>query len=269
MKLLDSLQRRFGRFAVPNLALLIVMGQGMVLLMGWISRPQPGQAGLVETWSLQGSQVLEGQWWRLLTFVLVPPGTGILVVFGLYLFLLMGGALEARWGAFRFNVYLVLGWGASIAGAFLQPDAPASVGYLGGSVFLAFAWLFPDFQLLLMFIIPVRIKFLAWITWIVFGWTLVSSRSTGIERLLVLAAVFNFLVFFVPDILIKIRSGQRRQQRTREQRRTETVPFHRCTVCDLTEKDDPQMLFRFCSLCQGEREYCEKHLRDHSHVGDA
>ena len=97
MKLLDSLQRRFGRFAVPNLALLIVMGQGMVLLMGWISRPQPGQAGLVETWSLQGSQVLEGQWWRLLTFVLVPPGTGILVVFGLYLFLLMGGALEARW----------------------------------------------------------------------------------------------------------------------------------------------------------------------------
>ncbi len=269
MKLLDSLQRRFGRFAIPNVALLIVMGQGMVLLMGWISPEQPGQSGLADAWRLQGSQVLEGEWWRLVTFVLVPPGTGILVVFGLYLFLLMGGALEAQWGAFRFNVYLLLGWLASIGGAFLQPDAHASVGYLGGSVFLAFAWLFPDFQLLLMFILPVRIKFLAWITWIFFGWTLLGPKSNAVDRLLVLAAVFNFLVFFTPDILARIRTGHRRQQRTRIRTRAEVVPFHRCTVCDLTEKDDAQMLFRFCSLCDGEREYCEEHLRDHSHVTDS
>ena len=104
MKLLDRLERRFGRLAIPHLALLIVLGQGLVLLLSWTDVGQPGGGGVISEWQLQGSEVVAGQWWRLVTFVFVPPGSGILVLFALYLFLIMGVALESQWGAFRFNV---------------------------------------------------------------------------------------------------------------------------------------------------------------------
>jgi len=263
MKLLDRLERRFGRFAVPNLALLIVMGQGLVFLMSMLSADQAA-ADVKQDWQLKGSEVLGGEWWRLLTFVFVPPGDEILVLFALYLFLIMGGALERQWGAFRFNVYLMLGWVASLAAAFIAPAEAATVGYLGSSVFLAFAWLFPDFRLYLMFVFPVPIKYLAWITWFFYGLNLVSGDL--MDKLLVLAATLNFALFFGSDILLKIRSGQRRQQHRRQATRDESTPFHTCSHCGLTEKDDSQMLFQYCSQCEGDHEYCQDHLRDHEHV---
>ncbi len=266
MKLLDRLERRFGRFAIPNVALLIVMLQGMVLLLSWLDAAPNGGDGLIADWQLQGSRVLEGQWWRLVTFVCVPPGTGILVLFALYLFLIMGGALESQWGAFRFNVYLLLGWIASVAAAFVAPDEPASVGYLGSSVFLAFAWLFPDFKLYLMFVLPIPIKYLAWITWLVYGINLVSGEP--IEQLLVLAATMNFVVFFGSEIVLKVKAGRRRRQSRRQAAVAEATAFHTCSHCGLTDKDDVQMLFQFCSKCDGDHEYCEDHLRNHEHVVD-
>jgi hypothetical protein len=266
MKLLDRLERRFSRFAIPNLSLLIVMGQGMVLLLSWSAGDQPEGVGLISEWQLQGKEVLAGQWWRLVTFVVVPPGTGILVLFALYLFLIMGGALESQWGSFRFNIYLLLGWAASVAAAMIARDQPASVGYLGSSVFLAFAWLFPEFRLYLMFVLPVPIKYLAWITWLVYGIKLVSG--TPIEQLLVLAATLNFFVFFGGDIALKFRAGRRRQQRRKQVAVEKATAFHTCSECGLTDKDDPQMLFQFCSKCEGDHEYCQEHLRAHEHVLD-
>lgn len=266
MKLLDRLERRFGRFAIPNLALLIVVGQGFVLLMSWANAGQPGGGGVISEWRLQGSEVLAGQWWRLVTFVFVPPGSGILVLFALYLFLIMGGALETQWGAFRFNVYLLLGWLASVAAAFIAPGEPASVGYLGSGVFLAFAWLFPDFKLYLMFVLPVPIKYLAWITWLIYGINLVSGDP--IDQLLVLAATFNFALFFGSDIALKLRAGRRRQQHRRQTAQDKSAAFHTCSHCGLTDKDDPRMLFQFCSTCTGDHEYCQEHLRAHEHVAD-
>jgi len=267
MKLLDRLERRFGRFAIPNLPLLIVMGQGMVLLLSWLAGEQPEGVGLINEWQLQGEAVLAGEWWRLVTFVVVPPTTDILVLFALYLFLIMGGSLESQWGAFRFNVYLLLGWAASVAAAMIAPEESASVGYLGSSVFLAFAWLFPEFRLYLMFVLPVPIKYLAWITWLVYGINLVSGDL--IDQLLVLAATLNFAVFFGPDIALKFRTGRRRQQRRRQAAVAEATAFHTCSGCGLTDKDDPQMLFQFCSQCDGDHEYCQEHLRAHEHVVDA
>tara|TARA_B100000029_G_scaffold338932_2_gene331121 strand:- start:15 stop:845 length:831 start_codon:yes stop_codon:yes gene_type:complete len=261
MKLIDRLERRFARFAIPNLALLIVMGQGLVLLLGWAGQGRGG--GLASEWELQGSLVLQGQWWRLVTFVVVPPGDGLLVIFALYLFLIMGSTLESQWGTFRFNVFLLLGWMASVAAAFVAPEEAASVGPLGSSVFLAFAWLFPEYRLYLMFVFPVPIKFLAWITWFMYGVNLVSGDL--IDRLLVVAATFNFALFFGPEIIQKIRSGHRRQQQRRQTARAEATPFHTCSECGVTDKDQPQMLFQFCSTCHGDHEYCEEHLRNHEH----
>ena len=51
--------------------------------------------------------VVAGDWWRVFTFLFVPPATNpIFAFFGWYLFYLMGSTLEAQWGAFRYNIYL-------------------------------------------------------------------------------------------------------------------------------------------------------------------
>lgn len=267
MKLLDALERRFGRFAIPNLPLVIVMGQGLVLGLSWTEPADPGGGGggLLQKCSLSAAAVMTGEWWRLLTFIFVPPGISLLVLFALYLFLVMGKSLEAEWGSFRFNVYCLLGYLASIGAAFLQPAETATCGYLAGSIFLAFAWLNPEFQILLMFLVPVKIKFLAWLTWLFYAWRLASGDM--LDRLLVLAAVFNFLVFFSAEIVQRLRSNQRRRKFAAAESERHQTPFHTCAVCGRTEQDDAQMLFRFCSQCTGEHEYCEEHLENHSHIG--
>ena len=121
----------------------------------------------------------------------------------------------------------LLGWAASVAAAMFAPEQTASVGYLGSSVFLAFAWLFPEFRLYLMFVLPVPIKYLAWITWLVYGINLVSG--TLIDQLLVVAATLNFAVFFGGDIALKLRAGRRRQHQRKQAAVAEMTPFHTCS----------------------------------------
>ena len=82
----------------------------------------------------------------------------IFAFFAWYLFYLMGNALEGHWGAFRYNLFLLIGYLVTVAVAFLYPYAAATNIFIGGSVFLAFAYLYPDFQLYIFFIIPVRLN---------------------------------------------------------------------------------------------------------------
>ena len=154
MSWVEKLDRKFGRYAIPNLTLLIVCGQLTGFFLGHIKPEQ------LEQWELVASRLQEGELWRLVTFPMVPPGSGLLVLFGIYLFYLMGTALEHTWGTFRYNVYLLIAYLCTVAVSFLAPELPMSNAYIGGSVFLAFAWLYPEFQLLLMFILPVKIKWL-------------------------------------------------------------------------------------------------------------
>ena len=139
--------------------------------------------------------VLEGQVWRFISFLAVPPQTNpIFALFFWYMFYMMGNALENQWGTFRYNLYFLIGYLATIAVSFLIPNQPSSNAFLQGSVFLAFAFLYPDFQILIFFILPVRIKWLALIAWIGYLYSLVAGD--WLTRLLVLASISNFLLFF-------------------------------------------------------------------------
>ncbi|MBR4098714.1 MAG: hypothetical protein IKK44_01845, partial [Clostridium sp.] len=42
--------------------------------------------------------------------------------------------------------------------------------------------------------------------------------------------------------------------------------LHKCTVCGVTDADDPDMEFRYCSKCNGYYCYCMNHINDHVHV---
>src|SRR5690606_5700220 len=110
-----------------------------------------------------------------------------------------------NWGAFRYNLFLGIGYVATIAAGFLVPDAAVNNGFLYGSVFLAFAHLYPDFTLYLLLLLPVKIKWLALLTWIGYAWVFVVG--TWSDRVSIVAAVANFLLFFSVDIWQRMRSA--------------------------------------------------------------
>jgi membrane associated rhomboid family serine protease len=265
MALLDKLERTFGRLAIQNLTLYLVIGQVAFVLASMMQLVDPVRLVL---WPID---VLEGEWWRLITFMFVVPVPApnslfgfVFLVFGWYLFYLMGNALEAHWGAFRYNVFLFTSYALTVALSFITPGAPVSNAFILGSVFIAFAYLNPDFELTLFFILPVKIKWLALIS-IAFGAYefIVSGLPT---RLQIGAAVVAFLLFFGRDILMGVRYRQRKAARQAARVAQEDTPRHVCYVCGKTDKTHPQLDFRYCSKCDGDQCYCPEHIQNHAHV---
>jgi hypothetical protein len=277
MRWIDRLDAKFGRFAIPNLTIFLIAGQVLAFLVN--SSPVANGVSLLDGIRLEPDKVLAGEWWRLVTFLFDPPITNPLFAFFFwYLFYLFGTTLEANWGTFRYNIYLLLGYVASIVMAFVAgfafgvPGEIASNGFLYGSVFLAFARLYPDFVMYIFFILPVKIRWLAILQWIVYGLTLVTSPS-WLSRGMVVAAVFNYLVFFGRDILRDMRHGHRRmkfQSRSLQGgNRKGQKMAHVCHVCGLSSIDSPKTAFRYCSECGGDYCYCPEHLANHEHVNVA
>jgi hypothetical protein len=269
MSLLNTLERRFGHLGVPHLTLALIIGQVMVYCLT-LARPlTDADEPVVLPLLLIPERVLAGEVWRLATFLVVPPFSNIVCAFFFwYLFYLMGTALEQHWGVFRYNVYLLIGYAATVAAAFITPDQPSSNAFLQGSVFLAFAYLCPDFELYLFFLLPVKIKWLALLTWI--GYALVVIFGDWSSRLLVLASVCNFALFFGKDIVERVQTGQRRMAVQAARFATKEKPyFHRCTVCGITDRSHPAMDFRYCSKCVGAQGYCMEHLHNHEHITEA
>jgi hypothetical protein len=264
MSLLEQLRRRFGRFAVPNVTIAIIAAQAMVYLVGFAPGALRGNS-LAESLVLVPRLVLGGEVWRLVTFLAVPPiANPLCMFFGWYLFYLMGTALEHHWGIFRYNLYLLVGYLFTVTTAFLVLDEPTSNAYLNASVFLAFAQLYPNFELYLFFILPVKIKWLALLTWLGFGYT--ALFGDWLSRFLILASVGNFLLFFGSDIVAQVRHGRRRMAvQAAKFGVRERDYIHRCTECGITDRTHPEMDFRYCSQCVGTRGYCSEHLRNHEH----
>jgi hypothetical protein len=265
MKLLNRLERRFENGGIPNVTLALILAQVSVYI---ISKVEPQ---LLNAFYLIPSLVLQGQVWRLVSFLAVPPVTNpIFAFFFWYLFYLMGNSLEHYWGAFRYNIFLLVGYLATIGVSFLVPNAVSSNGFLQGSVFLAFAFLNPDFQLYILFILPVKIKWLALITWISYGYILITGE--WITRFLIFASILNYLLFFWSDIKDRIKTGKRHmagQAGRFSQTKPEKAAFHRCVVCGITDISHPDMDFRYCTQCAGTPGYCAEHLQGHPHIQSA
>jgi hypothetical protein len=264
MSLLNKLERTFGRLAVPNLSLWLVAGQ----VTCWcLAQPFVANFNLARL-ELLPAAVLAGEWWRLFAFVFLPPNAHpVFLAFVWYLFYLMGDALESFWGTFRYNAFLWLGWTLTVGAAFVTPGAYARNEFLAGSVFLAFAFLNPDFEMMLFFILPVKIKWLALLQWA--GYVFAAVVGGWPTRLMVLAAVGNFLVFFGRDLVQLARTGRRRMVHQAKQfgaRDDTPEPRHRCRICGKTDLTHPQLDFRYCSKCADDSCYCPEHIRSHEHV---
>ena len=266
---MNYLRRTLGWAAIPNVTLwMIALQVGAYLLLN-ISVRGGNREVMIDRFLLEPDRVLAGEWWRLLSFVFLPPLSSPLWAFLTWMFFhLMGTTLEAYWGTFEFNLYLWIWWLATVVIAMVTQLPFTSNGYLYQSVFLAFAWLFPDFIIRLFFILPVKVRWIAWFDW--FMLAILFAAGDASARMSIGAAIANFLIFFGVDIRDFLLRGPRKLVvEPRRVAKREPDYFHKCIVCGETDRSRPEFEFRYCSQCAGQRCYCGEHLRNHEHIGAA
>lgn len=291
---MSPFERKFGKYAIRNLSFVLVMCYAAGYLLELFDR-----SGLLISYlTLNPYAILHGQIWRLVTWVLIPPSSGGLffTLLMLYFYCSIGTSLERTWGTYRYNVYLFQGMLFTIVGSFLlmgycylfKPEIPLlgtaltintpveyftviammfSTYYINMSIFLAYAATFPDAQVLLMFIIPIRVKWLGAIYAVMLLFQFLGTNVYG--KFAIGASLLNFVVFFLTSrnmMHLNPKQIHRRQEFKREVRRNTGITKHKCAICGRTEVDSPQMQFRFCSKCDGNYEYCEEHLYTHTHI---
>lgn len=303
MKLLNKLERKWGRYAIPNLMFYMIILYAVGFVLDLIA------PGFYEEWlSLEVYYVLHGQVWRLVTFVLQPPSSSpLFLIIELYMYYSIGRSLESMWGTFRFNVYyfsgllfqvlasfLFYGIACAILGGGILPITSAGVGSLyqvNRAMFLAYIVMVPNASFYMYFIIPVKAKWLGIIYGVLMGYEVISYIKLGLSygNLLyygraaaIVVSFANFLIFFfatrnyhrISPSEMKRKAQFRKKMNDAKWDSGNIVEFrgrnvltrHKCAVCGRTELDDDSLEFRFCSKCDGNYEYCSDHLYTHTHV---
>lgn len=195
---LNKLERRFGRFGVPNL-MMYITSTTLVLTLVEMFGGVP-----ISSWlSFSRTLILEGQVWRLVTFLFVGSGWNLFsLILMLYFYYWIGCRLEYAWGTFQFTLYYLLGTVGAVIGGFITGSADAT--YLNLSLFLAYAALFPNEEILFMMFLPIKVKYLAYLDWIIFGVTIIFSSVPS--KIAAVLALINFFIFFWPYISGSIRN---------------------------------------------------------------
>jgi len=316
MNWFSKLERKYGKYAIKNLMFYIIALYAFGFIINLFY-----PTVYVAYFSLDAEAILHGQIWRIITFIIQPTTTSVLFIFfSLYLYYMIGTVLERAWGSFRFNVYFFMGVILHVLAAILiflvfGVNLHLNTYYLNMALFMAFATVQPDMQLLLFFVIPIKIKWLAYldaaffIATIVFGYLtpwLPDAIWRGLYSIGVLPApgyvysayvlataafvsMLNFIVFFLISKTNQKTKTQKNYTQTmkdnkkvysgsvKQNDQTVTsdanvankyhkISKHKCAICGKTENDGDDLIFRFCSKCEGNYEYCSEHLYTHKHI---
>ena len=284
MKFIDKLERKFGRFGIPNLTIYMivcyVIGYALMIV----------NPGILNWLSLEPAYILRGQVWRLVTWVLYPPSTSGVLWFAiavLFFYYPIGTSLERTIGTFKYTLYILSGVIFTILGAFILyfllggnvlVGNVFSTYYISLSTFLAYAMCYPDMQVLLMFIIPVKMKWMAIFYVVIVVYEVIQYVMAGAWYLVIpiVASLLNFIIFYFGTKDFSRYNPKEIHRRNEFRRAMEpqgrmksgsgSVTKHKCAICGRTELDDPNLEFRFCSRCNGNYEYCQDHLFTHTHV---
>ena len=302
---LDRFCYNHPRFGIPELMKYIAIGNVAVFIADMLTN------GMLTSWiAFMPEQILRGEIWRLVTFVFVPVSSGGYTIFGQTFFFALatffyywiGTALERQWGTTRFTVFYGLGvilnivagfviyavmvgqlTGVGVAAAqarsYLRTFSTISMTYVNMSLFFSFATLYPDMRVFLYGIIPIKVKWLAWLDVLFFVWSIGSYLLDGqwAMALAPVIAILNYLIFFWEDLARSLNLGR---EKVRHRTSAQTINFkkaqkevqqrkgylHKCAVCGITDADDPNMEFRYCSKCNGYYCYCMRHINNHTHV---
>lgn len=196
---LNKMERKFGRYAIPDLMLYVSVSMVAV----YVFDIMPTGFHLGSKLALIPSAILRGEVWRLITFIALPPASGVLTMFiSIYFYFYLGRTLEYNWGSFKFNAYYLCGMVGCIIAAFLSGYGTNT--YLNLSLFLAFAALYPEQEVLLFFVLPIKVKYIAYVDWLVFG--LAILFGTNQVRFAAIFSLINYFLFFGPDQVIQIKN---------------------------------------------------------------
>ena len=205
-KLLNKLDRKYGRYGIENLMLYII---GAIAIVYFMDYALYGRLEVPLNCLLMFNRdaIFRGELWRLVTFAFTAPATHpLLLVFTLYFYWLSGSGLEAQWGRFKFNVFYFFGLICTLISGLITGYATNE--YINLTMFLAFAILYPNFQLLLFFFIPIKVKYLAILDAIGLVFSFVISNWKG--KIALVIAIGNLILFFGPDIIDSIKNAKRR-----------------------------------------------------------
>ena len=291
MNWIDKMERKFRGRGIPNLTVYVIICYVVGYLLSYMN------PSMLSMMSLDVSKILQGQIWRLVTWVIYPPSTGnffLFVISILFFYYPVGTSLERTWGSFRYTLYIFSGLLFTVIAAVLlhaftggyvtMNGITYSLGgsifttyYISLSIFLAYAVTYPDLELLLMFVIPIKMKWMAGVYGAIILYNMISYIRVGLWVMAVpiVASLLNFVLFFFSTRNMQ-RYNRKEVHRRREFKKamaqsrvnpaTGGITKHKCAICGRTEKDDPNLEFRFCSKCNGNYEYCQDHLFTHQHV---
>lgn len=291
MKWIDKLERKFGRFGIPNLTVYVIICYVVGYFLMYFN------PALLNMLSLDVSKILQGQIWRLVTWVIYPPKMESLlwfVVSIVFFYYPIGTSLERTWGTFRYTLYVLSGVLFTVIGAFLLYFAtggivvingiPYALGgsifstyYISMSIFLALAVTYPDLKVLLMFVIPIKMSWMAVVYGAIIVFDIFNYIRSGMWFMAVpiIASFLNFIIYFLstrdlyrynPKEIHRKQEFKRAVAGSRVNPSTGGISKHKCAICGRTELDNPNLEFRFCSKCNGNYEYCQDHLFTHEHV---
>ncbi|HOV26511.1 MAG TPA: hypothetical protein PK566_09175 [Pseudobacteroides sp.] len=268
MNWITRLERKYSRFSIPGLVRYVVIATAILFALNEFS-----QGRVFNALELDTSKVLNGEVWRIVTFIFVPPALGALgviaIIFMLYIFYIFGTAMEKYWGSFKLTLYYAIGVVSAIAAGFITGFGTSEFILL--SFFLAFAYINPDFKLLLFFIIPLKIKYIAWFEVLYVLYSIVFSPFN--VKIAAILSFTNFIVFFGKDIYLnwidaKIKKFVKQQKRKKFKVIVPERDFkivRRCRVCGKTSEDYPDLKFGYCRFCGSDYEYCSNHINNHKH----
>lgn len=297
---MSEFERRFGKYAIPNLSLILII----CYVAGYII--QLLNSSFLNYLTLNPYAILHGQVWRLVTWIVIPPDSlDFFTILMLIFYFSIGTSLERTWGAYRYNVYIlggmlmtvisafvcmggcylfygnVLGESSEYASSFFAYGSLLfSTYYINMSIFLAYAATFPDNQVLLMFVIPIKVKWLGIAYSVLLIVNLLSYVQAAVSYpmywfgvVAIGVSLLNFLLFWLRTRnLMNLnpkqvkRRAQFRQQMKAGEHMSAASHGHRCSICGRTDADDPTLEFRYCSKCKGNHEYCQYHLFTHEHI---
>ena len=265
------------RLGIPGLMRYIVIANAAIYIFSLFD-----QSGLLlSTLAMDARSLLHGQIWRIVTFVLIPTGSRPLsVLLSLFFYFWLGESMERLWGSTKFTVYYISGMLlsviASILALFLDGFAfPLyGAGYVNAALFFAYALTYPEAMVRVFYIIPVKMKWLAYIEAALYVLAVIYGIVLGAwgYALTPIVAMLNLFVFFSPDFYRRadsVRSHNRREavqfrKAVKEQQRQKGYN-HKCEVCGRTDTEYPNLQFRYCSKCSGYHCFCEDHIFNHTH----
>lgn len=273
---IDRFCSRHPRFGISNLMLYLVIAQAVVFVLDLLTH---SMASALLAFSRPA--ILRGQVWRLVSFVIVPrEDNPFYLLLSCYFYYWIGQALERSWGAAKFTLFYLCG--VVLTAAMGMVIGYANIYYVNLSIFLVIATLYGDMQVLLFFVLPIKMKWMALLDAALILIDVVRYARLGIwvGALAPLASFVNYFVFTWPFWASKLRIARRRTdpkvvsfrkaqhaaQREAQKHAATGGYRHKCAVCGMTDADNPNMEFRYCSKCDGYYCYCMDHINNHVHI---